>query len=431
MLNLNCVICAELFIASDDVHATNCGHMFHIRCLKKWMERSKSCPQCRTRCTDRNVFRIYFNLANLDVSTIDVGSLQEQMDNVNLQMKEKEKELSKAEQQIKDLKSQQLMAVKTIKAMDEKIHKNDFTIQSYSEQLKIVKTEAKMADELRKEVERLKQQIKTAESVHSILAATNAEADKMLKTERDPFRLSTWVAALKRELRACETKKTDLRKAMKVMQDNLRQEMAFKKSCEERISQLESENYQLQEKIKTYEAKATLNPITNHRRQSIDILPIALPEKRQTLSPTIKENIKKIEDSQSPYLNIKSSSIGLLPLFKRNHDIQSNQACVTTTKLATLKISPKKAEKAITSNGSGSGSGLLRKTQSDITEKYSIMKKPRLAINTSSTTGKHFGINFELSNNSRAVSPSKTKPIGSTLDSRLKSGGLRNFKLNK
>lgn len=39
MLNLNCVICAELFVASDDVRATNCGHMFHIACLKQWMER--------------------------------------------------------------------------------------------------------------------------------------------------------------------------------------------------------------------------------------------------------------------------------------------------------------------------------------------------------------------------------------------------------
>lgn len=39
MLNLNCVICAELFTQSDDVHVTTCGHMFHFTCLKQWMER--------------------------------------------------------------------------------------------------------------------------------------------------------------------------------------------------------------------------------------------------------------------------------------------------------------------------------------------------------------------------------------------------------
>lgn len=229
MLNLNCVICAELFVASDDVRATNCGHMFHIACLKQWMERSKSCPQCRTKCTDRNIFRIYFNLANLDLSTIDVGSLQEQVDNASLQLKMKEKELNKTQQQIKDLKECQIKAAQTIQAMEQRIQKNDFVILTYSEQLKIFKTEAKMAEDLRKEVERLKQQIKTIESVQSVLAATTVEAEKMLKIEKDPVRLCTWVAALKRELRTCETKKTDLRRAMKVMQDNLRQEMAAKK----------------------------------------------------------------------------------------------------------------------------------------------------------------------------------------------------------
>ncbi|XP_054738097.1 E3 ubiquitin-protein ligase TRAIP [Anastrepha obliqua] len=427
MLNLNCVICAELFVASDDVRATNCGHMFHSTCLKQWMDRSKSCPQCRSRCTDRSVFRIYFNLANLDVSTIDVGSLQEQVDNTNLQLKMKEKELNVANQQIKTLKDRELMAIKTIQGMEKRIQKNDFTILSYSEQLQIVKTEAKMADELRKEVEKLKQQIKTIESVQSIIAATNVEAEKMLKIEKDPVRLSTWVAALKRELRTCETKKNDLRRAMKVMQDNLRQEMAAKKSCQEQISLLESENYQLQEKIKAQESKKPLSLMADYRRRSTDAAPIALPEKRQTLSPTIKENLKKIEDSNSPYLNIKSSSIGLLPLFKRNQDTQPDRAGTTTTKLATLKISPKKTEKAIITNTRSSG--ILRKTQSDITEKYSIMKKPRLAI-SASANAKHFGVNFELSG-SRAASPTKPKPIGSTLDSRLKAGGLRNIKLNK
>nr|XP_014085212.1 E3 ubiquitin-protein ligase TRAIP [Bactrocera oleae]XP_036223702.1 E3 ubiquitin-protein ligase TRAIP [Bactrocera oleae] len=430
MLNLNCVICAELFVASDDVRATNCGHMFHIACLKQWMERSKSCPQCRTKCTDRNIFRIYFNLANLDLSTIDVGSLQEQVDNASLQLKMKEKELNKTQQQIKDLKECQIKAAQTIQAMEQRIQKNDFVILTYSEQLKIFKTEAKMAEDLRKEVERLKQQIKTIESVQSVLAATTVEAEKMLKIEKDPVRLCTWVAALKRELRTCETKKTDLRRAMKVMQDNLRQEMAAKKSFEERISQLESENYQLQQKMKAVENKGPISFMSDQCRQSTESAPNALPEKRQTLSPTIKENLKKIEDSNSPYLNIKSSSIGLLPLFKRNQDNLPERTGITTTKLATLKISPKKADKDSAANSIGSSLGMLRKAQSDITEKYSIMKKPRLAISSSSTTAKHFGMNFEPSS-TRAVSPTKPRPIGSNLDSRLKAGGLRKFKLNK
>lgn len=39
MLNLNCVICAELFTQSDEVFVTVCGHMFHHTCLQQWLER--------------------------------------------------------------------------------------------------------------------------------------------------------------------------------------------------------------------------------------------------------------------------------------------------------------------------------------------------------------------------------------------------------
>lgn len=68
---------------------------------------SKSCPQCRNRCTDRNIFRVYFNLANLDVSRIDIGSLQEQLENANLKINIKEKELKKIEEEVKTLKGTQ------------------------------------------------------------------------------------------------------------------------------------------------------------------------------------------------------------------------------------------------------------------------------------------------------------------------------------
>lgn len=46
-------------------------------------------------------------MANLDVSRIDVGSLQEQLDNAKLAMKMVEKERNKDEQQIRDLKDTQ------------------------------------------------------------------------------------------------------------------------------------------------------------------------------------------------------------------------------------------------------------------------------------------------------------------------------------
>ena len=60
------------------------------------MERSKSCPQCRNKCTERNIFRIYFNnMVNLD-STQNTANLIESVDNLTLQVREKDQALNEA-----------------------------------------------------------------------------------------------------------------------------------------------------------------------------------------------------------------------------------------------------------------------------------------------------------------------------------------------
>ena len=46
-------------------------------------------------------------MANLDTSRIDVGTLQEQLDNAQLSLKMKEQELNKSARQIKELKETQ------------------------------------------------------------------------------------------------------------------------------------------------------------------------------------------------------------------------------------------------------------------------------------------------------------------------------------
>lgn len=66
----------------------------------QWMERSKSCPQCRFKCTERNIFRIYFNnQANLDTTQMNQANLLESLDNMTLQMREKEQSLKEVRQQ--------------------------------------------------------------------------------------------------------------------------------------------------------------------------------------------------------------------------------------------------------------------------------------------------------------------------------------------
>lgn len=77
--------------------------LLYFNFLLKILFRSKTCPQCRNKCGERSIIRVYFNLANLDASRVDIGSLQEQLDNAKLQIKTKETELKTANDQIKSL----------------------------------------------------------------------------------------------------------------------------------------------------------------------------------------------------------------------------------------------------------------------------------------------------------------------------------------
>lgn len=122
-MNINCIICTDLFRPEDVIFTTPCGHTAHQRtvlfnpgeswkkslltsnisffdsaCLTQWMERSKTCPQCRNKCTERNVFRIYFNhVANLDSSQMTPANLIDEIDKLSLEARQKEQALKASE----------------------------------------------------------------------------------------------------------------------------------------------------------------------------------------------------------------------------------------------------------------------------------------------------------------------------------------------
>uniref|UniRef100_A0A914XKP6 RING-type domain-containing protein n=1 Tax=Plectus sambesii TaxID=2011161 RepID=A0A914XKP6_9BILA len=54
-----CVICTSPFF-QNNCAALICGHTFHLTCILQWLERSKTCPHCREKTSERQIVRQLF-----------------------------------------------------------------------------------------------------------------------------------------------------------------------------------------------------------------------------------------------------------------------------------------------------------------------------------------------------------------------------------
>ena len=45
-----CTICSDILNSNSQVSSTYCGHMFHKKCIEKWLREKNECPQCRAFC---------------------------------------------------------------------------------------------------------------------------------------------------------------------------------------------------------------------------------------------------------------------------------------------------------------------------------------------------------------------------------------------
>lgn len=181
------------------------------------------------------------------------------------------------------------------------------------------------------------------------------------------------------------------------------------------MSVLESENYSLTQRINELESekeKEKLNksyindsPSTSKDAKNSRLATLQNETKRLSISPTTGEK-KKIEDSDSPYLNIKSSGVpfSMLRLGSiRGHDRENA------------------INKELNYN-------------SDLSEKYTIFKKPRLTIPASGLTSSlkpgltynGFGGTQKLIDEEEQLRLSYKK-TSQSLNNRLKAGKLRKF----
>ncbi|XP_046995313.1 E3 ubiquitin-protein ligase TRAIP [Schistocerca americana] len=400
-MHVSCVICSDLFVAADDTFCTQCGHLFHYQCLIQWIERSKSCPQCRTKTTEKNIHRIYFNIPNVDEKYEDPSVLHNKIDGLHFQLRLRDTDLKNSEEKNVKLVNQNVILKEELLQAQQKCKNLERDILTLKEQIKFMRDQTKNAEQAQNDAKQLKRQLEFLKSVEMVVKAAATEVDEMLGNFDGTFdsfkRMSTYVSVLKRELQGSTEKRRNLQTQLKESEKDLNSALnelnRLKKELSNQVEKnalltddikhQEAENRSLQKKIKNLEA-AIVSPTASHPSQS------AL-RRFVTESPapnTLKLSHNIIEKRKSTLAEAQGSTakeeVPYGELFTCPQSTFGEEKCDDPMEncLQNQEEEPKKKTLKLRFNGEESATDLtplrgIKFRTIPVCNKFSIFKKPR------------------------------------------------------
>ncbi|CAH2002025.1 unnamed protein product [Acanthoscelides obtectus] len=320
-MNINCVICSEFFNASAEVFATKCGHVFHYPCLINWIERSKTCPQCRHKTTEQSIHRIFFNIQNIDGNS-DMGAMLNKIDNLEYQNRMLDKDVKNYKEKNSSLKKQNDLLRQEVRSVEASLKAYEMTIISLKEQISYFKSKSKESEKLTTEIVNLKNTIKNMENAHIAINGTRDQVNEMLRNEADVESLAIYGAMLKKALIETESKKKEVDHALKKSQSEAsryRKEVhnlettytQIKRELEHLKISTDNEKQYLRSKISELNDKLTARN-SNHDNTSLKRVAQESPvnyTKTPKLTKLKESDIPASDkpDVESPYLQLKSN----------------------------------------------------------------------------------------------------------------------------
>ncbi|VVC42025.1 Hypothetical protein CINCED_3A008925 [Cinara cedri] len=248
----SCSICGDVFtgIHPESVHTTPCGHVFHFECLMTWIERSKTCPHCRSKVTEKQVIKLYFhNNSNLSIKE-DISSLTHQVQNLTFQNTLKDQEINNLLKETKKEKEQLISLKKHIKEAEDKLRSHQTIVSSLQENIRFLKSECKKSTCYKLEAEELKKNLQKYQSINKILygsPADSQEAVSLLKKKTDIQTLCLLITSFKREILTLKDSNNDLEKKFSL---RISKYMELKRLVSD-LNSKESMNIRVMEKLKS------------------------------------------------------------------------------------------------------------------------------------------------------------------------------------
>ena len=165
-MHVNCSTCLELLSPSADLSSAPCGHVFHTTCILQWLETGKNnCPQCRSKCRENQLRRIFFT-EGVDVpSDVDANYLQQQLDSVTFQLRCAKSEKDKLQENLNETAAKNIGLKEEYLELESRFKEAQESLKYAKEQNKQFSKEKKKASDALKRVSELEGELKLFETI--------------------------------------------------------------------------------------------------------------------------------------------------------------------------------------------------------------------------------------------------------------------------
>lgn len=198
-MNITCSICDELFVPTDDVYVTPCGHVFHFVCVTQWLERASTCPQCRAELTTSMIHKAFFNCTDNENPELDSG-LMSLIGNLNEEILLKDTLLKTCEVDDERMKDQVAELRAEIERLQVDIVKHKSLNHTYEEQIKHLEDLKVKLDTAKTEVTGLTKKVREYENMETLINRSRDEMDRILNEMQDKPPLLTHICGMRREM---------------------------------------------------------------------------------------------------------------------------------------------------------------------------------------------------------------------------------------
>ncbi|XP_076295618.1 zinc finger MYND domain-containing protein 10-like [Lasioglossum baleicum] len=257
-----CSICKDNLIDSDNIYHTECGHVFHYHCLGQWLERSKSCPQCREKVTRSKINRLHLTLSSNQGVEENSSSLKERIQNLEFKILLKEKD-------VKYYSSKNITLAKQNDGLKREVRKVESELGKKSSNIYELEMQLESCSTLNKELAQLKRKMEELKPLEILFNAPVGDVMRMVGNTKDSETLIKYISVLKKEFVQSIDKRKKLCMTIKKCQEDLAKadskyasllgEQSKRMELEEQLAFSESRNMALQKRVEELEKVLGIN----------------------------------------------------------------------------------------------------------------------------------------------------------------------------